>query len=143
MRALTTEEAAPRRRVIYVGRAAERSTTGPDLLDSGRILIEHHPGIIDHVSDDGQVYVRFVGLEDEPLSDSTWVPGASGRYPAWSWWIRRNGRQPSSPVRGPRRSLRDGFSRELAPSAGPRCPHVITADGPDEKRVWSICDWWS
>ena len=82
MRALTTEEAAPRRRVIYVGRAAERRTTGADLLDSGGILAEHHPGIIDHVSDDGKVYVRFVGLEDEPLSDSTWVPGASGRYPA-------------------------------------------------------------
>jgi hypothetical protein len=81
MRALTTEEAAPRRRVIYVGRAAEPSTTGVDLLD-GRVLAEHHPGTIDHVSDDGQVYVRFVGLEDEPLSDSTWVPGASGRYPA-------------------------------------------------------------
>ena len=82
MRALTTEEAAPRRRVIYVGRATERSATGPGPLDNGRILMEHHPGIIDHVSDDGQVFVRFVGLEDEPLSDSTWVPEASGRYPA-------------------------------------------------------------
>jgi len=81
MRALSTEEAAPRRRVIYVGRAAGRSTTRPDLLGSGRVLLEHHPGIIDHVSDDGQVFVRFVGLEDEPVSDPTWVPEASGRYP--------------------------------------------------------------
>ena len=46
MRALTTEEAAPRRRVIYVGRAVERSTTGADLLDSGGILAEHCLAIV-------------------------------------------------------------------------------------------------
>ena len=81
MRALMTEEAAPLRSVIYVGRAAPTNITKPELLASGRILMEHHPGIVERVSDDGQVFVRFVGLEDEPLSDVGWLPDENGRYP--------------------------------------------------------------
>jgi hypothetical protein len=80
MRALTTEEAAPRRRVIYVGRAAPTRITRPDVLDNSLMLREHHPGVIDHVSDDGEVFVRFVGLEEETLSDVGWMPDENGRY---------------------------------------------------------------
>ena len=107
MRALSTEEAAPRRRVIYVGRAGERSTPRPDLLGSGRALLEHHPGIIDHVSDDGQVFVRFVGWRTSPCRTPRGCRRPAAATRTWSWWIRRNGRQPSSPVPGPALSRRD------------------------------------
>ena len=69
------------RRVIYVGRAAPANISRAELVERGQILMEHHPGVVDHVSDDGQVFVRFVGLEEEPLSQIGWMPDELGRYP--------------------------------------------------------------
>ncbi|MGW5237870.1 hypothetical protein ACWEOW_02955 [Monashia sp. NPDC004114] len=81
MRALTIDEAIAGRRVIYVGRVAPSNITRRDLLEGGHILMEHHPGTIDHASDDGLVFIRFVGLEDEPLTDVGWMPDENARYP--------------------------------------------------------------
>lgn len=81
MRRLTFEEAAHGKQVMYTGRATPSNVTDPDLLEDGRILMENHPGTIARVSDDRQVFVHFLGLEEEPVSDLGFMPDDDGRYP--------------------------------------------------------------
>ena len=81
MRRLTFEEAAGGKQVMYTGRATPANVTDLARVEDGRILMDNHPGTIARVSDDRQVFVTFLGLEDQPVSDLGFVPDADGHYP--------------------------------------------------------------
>lgn len=81
MRRLTSAEAGHGKQVMYTGQVSPSDVTDPELLEVGRTLAENHPGIIARVSDNGQVFVHFLGLEDEPVSDLGFMADDDGYYP--------------------------------------------------------------
>ena len=46
-----------------------------------RFLMDSHPGTIARVSGDRQVFVHFLGLEDEPVSSLGFMRDDDGHYP--------------------------------------------------------------
>jgi hypothetical protein len=81
MRRLTYEEAAHGKRVIYTGRTTPANVTDSEPGGNGQTLTEHHPGVINRVADDRRVFVDFLGLEHQPISNIGFLPDDDGHYP--------------------------------------------------------------
>ena len=68
-------------RVLYVGRTDPANVDDDDLVAAGRVLQEHHPGIVSRIDPDDGVRVDFLGLEQEPIAAQSFLADQSGTYP--------------------------------------------------------------
>jgi hypothetical protein len=82
MRPLTVDDLRCGARVLYVGPASGTDIADSGLIDSGRILMERHPGLITRVTPERLVFIRFVGLECQQVCEAGFTPDPEGRYPS-------------------------------------------------------------
>ena len=83
MRNLTADDVQIGLRVLHAGTADGGDVLDPARRTAGHVLGERHPGVVLEILGRQHVIVRFVGLEDEPIS---WAVGfgydpATGVYP--------------------------------------------------------------